>query len=203
MTLRAVCLGLFVVALACSSASAHPFHGDAADHGAAHGLTAGFTHPWLGLDHLLAMVAVGLLSVQLGGRALWVLPLAFLGAMVLGGALGVQRGELPLVEAGVATSLLVLGAALALGRRHTLSAATIVIAAFGLLHGHAHGTEMPSLTSPVLYATGFVAATALLHLAGITAGFSLAKSKRRQVALRFSGAAISAVGICLLAGLLV
>lgn len=201
---RAVLLGLFVIALACSTASAHPFHGDASDHGAAHGFLSGFAHPWLGLDHLLAMVAVGLLGVQLGGRALWMLPLAFVGGMILGGAAGIRGGTLPLVEVGIALSVVLLGLALALGRQHALLTAALAIAGCGLFHGHAHGTELAAsaIGSLALHAAGLLAATLLLHLAGITAGLALARRQPRPTPFRLSGAAISGVGLCLLVGLL-
>ena len=164
------------------------------------GFAAGFAHPWLGLDHLLAMVAVGLLAVQLRGRALWVLPASFLAMMVLGGAVGMGAVNLPLVETGVALSVVSLGVALAAGRKYPLAAASACIGAFGLLHGHAHGTEMPALAAPVLYASGFLLATALLHTAGIAGGLALTRSKHWQTALRLTGAAISTAGACLLFG---
>lgn len=164
------------------------------------GFAAGFAHPWLGLDHLLAMVAVGLLGVQLRGRALWVLPASFLGMMIVGGAVGMAGLKPPLVETGAALSVVALGVALAVGRMYPLAASAACIGAFGLVHGHAHGTEMPALAAPVLYASGFLLATALLHAAGIACGLTLAGSKRWETALRLSGAAISCAGVCLLVG---
>ena len=180
----------------CSTASAH-HEGPLT---AADGFAAGFAHPWLGLDHLLAMLAVGLLSAQPRGRALWVLPASFLGMMLLGGAAGFAGLEPPLVETGIALSVVALGIALAWGRKYPLVAAAVCVGAFGLVHGHAHGTEMPALAAPVLYACGFLVATALLHAAGIAGGLSLVGHKRREAALRLSGAAIFCAGLWLLLG---
>ena len=194
---RAACLLTFCsVGLVSSTAWAHPGH----PHSVADGFGAGFAHPWLGIDHLLAMVAVGLLSVQRGGRAVWILPASFLGMMMLGGALGWTSGELAWIEGGIASSVVALGAALAIGRKYPLAASAVVIGAFGLLHGLAHGAEMPGLAAPALYAAGFVSATSLLHFAGIAAG-SLAVSRRPLAAgLRVCGAAMSCVGVLLLIG---
>ncbi len=164
------------------------------------GFAAGFAHPWLGFDHLLAMVAVGLLGVQLRGRALWVLPASFLGMMMAGGAVGMAGLKPPLVETGVALSVVVLGVALMLGRKYPLTASATCVGLLGMMHGHAHGTEMPALAAPVLYASGFLLTTALLHAAGIAGGLTLSGSKCRETALRLSGAAISCAGALLLVG---
>ncbi len=194
MNLRTLLLVLCVLAVTCSTAFAHPQHG-ISNAGA---LAAGFSHPWLGLDHLLAMIAVGLLSVQFGGRAIWGLPASFLGMMFLGGALGVSGLEFHLVEYAIALSAVILGVALALGRKYPLAAAAAVIGTFGLMHGHAHGTEMPAMAAPALYAAGFLSATLLLHLAGIAGGMCVVRSRRWAVGLQWSGAAISCAGLLLL-----
>ncbi len=195
MRIRSVLLGLLGCAVV-TPAFAHP------GHEALHvsGLVAGFSHPWLGLDHLLAMLAVGLLSAQLGGRAVWLLPASFVGLMLLGGATGMSSGDFHLIEMGIALSVVVLGCALAAGRRYPLVIATLVIGAFGFLHGHAHGTEMPTLAAPLLYAVGFVGATAMLHLVGLACGAWVVRHEPWKLALRWSGAAISAVGVMLLLG---
>jgi len=202
MNLRSLSLALCLSVVACSTASAHPQHGlPAAGGPAAGGFSAGLVHPLLGLDHLLAMIAVGLLSVQSGGRAVWVLPASFLGMMLLGAAAGFAGIALPMVEIGVALSVIVLGAALAVGRNRALLAASFVIGGFALFHGHAHGTEMPAMAAPALYAAGLAASSTLLLLAGIAGGLFAASCHRRE-ALRLSGAAIACAGLCLLAGLL-
>jgi urease accessory protein len=193
-----VALGVSLVLslLLSSSAGAH-HEGTLAGAG---GFAAGFAHPWLGLDHLLAMVAVGLLGVSLRGRALWALPASFLGMMLVGGAIGMAGPKPPLVETGVALSVVALGIALASGRKYPLTASAACVGAFGLAHGHAHGTEMPALVAPVFYAGGFLLATALLHAAGIAGGLTLAAGNRGETVRRLSGAAISCAGMWLLVG---
>lgn len=196
MKSRTVLAVLALVAVSAQVASAHPHHVHAP--GAEHGLAAGFFHPLFGLDHLLAMVAVGLLAAQLGGRALWALPAAFLGLMVAGGAVGLAGYGLPGIEVIIAASVVVLGVALAVGKKYPLVAAAMVVGLFGVVHGHAHGTEMPTLTSPLVYGCGFVAATTLLHVAGLLVGMLLVRSARSAVALQLAGAAISLAGLALL-----
>jgi urease accessory protein len=185
-----------LVAALASPAWAHPQHLHA--RGMEHGLAAGFFHPLLGLDHLLAMVAVGLLAAQLGGRALWLLPASFLGAMMIGGGLGISGLSLPGLQWGVALSVVALGVALAAGKRYPLAAASLVVGLFGLLHGHAHGTEMLTLAAPTLYGLGFVAATLGLHLTGVALGLFFLHGQRDRVILRVSGAAISLAGVLIL-----
>ena len=164
------------------------------DHAA--GLAAGLAHPLGGLDHALAMLAVGLLAAHLVGRALWALPLAFLGAMALGGVIGAAGITLPYVELGIALSVVALGLALALARL-PLGGALIVAATFGVLHGHAHGTELPGAGSAAAYGLGFLVATALLHLAGVTAGLAFARSAGTlgRLGRQASGAAIASAGL--------
>src|SRR5262249_25638018 len=111
--------------------------------GEAHGFTSGLNHPLHGLDHILAMVAVGLWAAQLGGRALWVLPASFVGFMTLGGALGMSGMHLPLVEAGIIASVVALGIFVAASARLPLLASVAVTGLFAMFHGHAHGTEIP------------------------------------------------------------
>jgi urease accessory protein len=196
MKFRTALTVLALTAVFASTAAAHPGH----DHGpeSGHALTAGLFHPLFGLDHLLAMFAVGLLAAQLGGRALWALPAAFLGLMVFGGAAGMARYSLPANEIFIAVSVVVLGVALAVGVKYPLLAAAIIVGCFGMLHGHAHGAELPKFASPLLYSCGFVVATAALHLGGIGAGLLLARNARFTTLLRASGAAISVVGLALL-----
>ncbi len=161
------------------------------------GFLQGFLHPFTGLDHLLAMIAVGLWASQLGGRAVWLLPLTFPAVMAAGAALGFGGVALPAVEIGITASVLVLGAAVALSYRPTLAVSLPVIGLFALLHGYAHGVELPAETSALGYCAGFVAATLILHLAGLAIGFAAGRIPVRFAA-RTAGGAIAAVGAILL-----
>jgi urease accessory protein len=166
------------------------------------GLAQGFLHPLGGLDHVLAMVAVGLYAAQLGGRGLWLLPSAFVGTMVVGGLVGYLGVALPMVEPGIGLSVVAMGALIALGVRLPSLAATALVAAFALAHGHAHGSEGAELASFLTYAAGFVAATALLHGAGIALGLALDRLAPlpATVIRRAAGAAGALAGIAMLAG---
>lgn len=174
-----------------TAAFAHP-----GDHSHV-GFAAGFAHPLTGIDHLLAMVAVGLWASQLGGRALWLLPLTFPVVMAAGAALGFGGVALPWVEIGITASVLVLGAAVALTWRPTLAASLPLVGLFALLHGYAHGVELPAQTSALGYCAGFVAATLVLHLAGLAVGLAANRLPVRFAA-RTAGGAIAAVGAALL-----
>lgn len=143
--------------------------------GHTHGFVHGFVHPIGGLDHLLAMVAVGLFAAYLGGRALWLVPATFVGVMALGGLLGVSGAALPYVELGIALSVVVLGLLVALRWNFPVAVAMAIVGIFAVFHGYAHGTELPENTSGLAYGIGFMIATALLHLAGIAIGLGLAK----------------------------
>lgn len=171
-------------------ALAHPLAGG--------GLVAGLAHPLLGMDHLLAMLAVGLWAAQGGRAARWALPVAFPLAMALGAVLGLAGMALPAVEAGTAASVLVLGLLVALAVRAPLAAGTALVAGFAVLHGHAHAAELPISASPVLYALGFLATTALLHLTGLALGTGL-RLERLAWAVRACGAAIATAGMVMLA----
>lgn len=171
-------------------------------HGATGGFAHGFVHPIFGMDHVLAMVAVGLFAGQLGGRALWLVPAAFVGVMALGGALGVAGIAVPAVEIGIALSVVVLGAAVAFRLKAPVALAMILVGAFAVFHGHAHGTEMPETAVGLAYGAGFMLATALLHGAGIGLGFLAAKAAeaRGTLLVRGLGGAMSAFGLVILAG---
>lgn len=173
------------LALAAGTASAHT-----GEHAVA-GFASGLAHPFLGLDHLLAMIAVGLWAAQQGGRALWAVPTAFLGAMVAGGWFAWAGGALQQVETGIGLSVLVLGLLIATRRRWATPVGMAVAAAFALFHGYAHGLEMPQAASPVLYALGFVLATVALHGTGIAGNYV------GRHAVRWAGAAIAATGLVL------
>lgn len=163
------------------------------------GFSHGFTHPLGGLDHLLAMVTVGLWAAQRGGRAIWLVPVSFMGMMVFGGFLGLSGVGLPLVELAIAASLMVLGSLLALSFQPPVWVGMVIVGAFAVFHGHAHGAEMPEAASPWLYALGFVAATGLLHAVGV--GLSVASSRNGAWAgattVRATGAAVAASGVVL------
>ena len=163
------------------------------EHGTAAGMLTGLLHPISGLDHVLAMVAVGLWGAQLGLPAIWVLPLAFPLVMAMGGMLGFLGLPLPGVEVGIAASAIVLGAAVAFELRPTLVIAALVVGCFAIFHGHAHGTELPEGQSALLYSLGFVVATGCLHALGIGIGTVHSRPWGRQM-LRIAGAAVAAGG---------
>ena len=181
------------------AAWAHPGHGLHV-HTALGVFSAGFSHPFSGLDHILAMVAVGLWAAQMGGRALWAVPLSFVVAMALGGALGVGGVPLPGVELGIAGSVMVFGLLITVGARLPLAAGMALTALFALFHGHAHGAELAAGASALTYGAGFVLATATLHGLGLAAGV-IARGQLPGRLLRFGGAAIAAGGAYLLAAL--
>jgi len=173
------------------------FAGAASAHTGNHvitGFTSGLTHPLLGLDHLLAMIAIGLWAAQQGGRALWAVPAAFVGAMLLGGGMSLAGLLLPHVETGIAASVLVLGLLIATRQQWAVKAGMAIAAGFALFHGYAHGMEMPQAASPALYALGFVLATAFLHVAGI------AGSLVGRYAMQAAGVGIAATGLALIVG---
>ena len=179
-------------------AYAHPATGEAA------GFSHGFAHPMSGVDHILAMVMVGVFAFQLGGRATWLVPATFVLVMALGGALGVAGTDLPFVETGIALSVVVLGAVIALDVKAPLAAALGVIGLFAVFHGHAHGAEMPEDASGAAYALGFLVATALLHAAGLALGYIIGRAGERQGAFvtRAAGSVAAIAGVGILAGLI-
>jgi urease accessory protein len=169
--------------------------GPAAAHtaGGVDGVAAGLVHPLGGLDHLLAMIAVGLWAAQLGQRALWAVPGAFVVVMAVGGALGAAGVALPHVEPALAASVLALGLLVAFAVRLPAAAGAAIAGLFALFHGHAHGTELPAATSALLFGVGFVAATALLHGIGLAVGLRLRDEAGRML-LRAAGAGTAAAG---------
>lgn len=189
-------LPLLLLAASVLPASAHPalLHGDGA-MGAVGAASAGFLHPLTGLDHLVVMVAVGLWAVQIGGRALWALPCAFVSSMIAGGLAGLTlsswTGIAPVAEHGIVASLFLLGAALGMAWRPGLGWAVILTSLAGLCHGYAHGSEMPAGAMPLLFLAGMIAATGLLHAVGIGGGVAVRRSGTSSFPLlRASGAAI-------------
>jgi urease accessory protein len=191
-------LRLLVAALALvpTAAMAHP-----GLTGHSHDLTQGFAHPFSGLDHVLAMVAVGLLAVQLSGRALWQVPPAFVVTMAAAGALGMAGVGIPYVETGIALSILVLGAVVALRVGMPVVIAMAMVAVFAVFHGYAHGAEMAAgegAASSLLYGVGFIAATLLLHGVGIAAGLLIARMPQGLRVAQIAGGAMALAGAVLL-----
>ncbi|ODR99393.1 urease accessory protein [Methyloceanibacter methanicus] len=170
--------------------------------GATSGFMHGFMHPLGGLDHLLAMVLVGIFAYQLGGRALWLVPLTFIAVMALGGFLGVADIPVPFVEIGIALSVIVLGAIVAFGIKAPVAVAMAIAGLFAIFHGHAHGTEMPMDASGALYGAGFIMATALLHAIGIGIGMLIGMMSQTfgKTVYRVAGGVASVAGLALLVG---
>jgi urease accessory protein len=164
--------------------------------GSVDGLWNGLAHPLGGLDHLAAMMGVGLWAAQRGGRFLWLAPLAFLCTMALGGLLGMLAIGVPFVEPGMAASVLILGILIAAAVRLPLVLSVFVVGLFALFHGHAHGAEMPHTASGLMYGVGFIAATAALHLLGIGLGLFARKSGADWL-VRYAGATLVLCGIFL------
>lgn len=165
------------------------------------GFVSGFRHPISGLDHVVAMVAVGLWGAFLGSPAIWLLPVVFPLVMAFGGALGVAGVPLPGVEVGIALSAIVLGTLVAAAARPPLWVAAGLVGVFAIFHGHAHGTELPHAANPLAYSLGFVLATGLLHLSGVAFGL-LDRFPTGKLAIRLLGVVVALVGLGFLFGVL-
>ena len=161
------------------------------------GIVGGLMHPVFGPDHVVAMVAVGLWGAFLGAPAIFILPVVFPLVMALGGVLGILGVPLPGVEIGIAVSAVILGMMVALAARPPLWIAAVIVGAFAIFHGHAHGAELPPGADALAYSAGFVIATGLLHLAGIAFGL-LARWPRGRLAVRALGGAIAIAGLMFL-----
>lgn len=161
------------------------------------GIVHGFLHPLAGLDHVLAMIAIGVLASQLGGRALWLIPCAFLSCMVAGGLIGVAGVAVPMTEIAIALSVVVIGALVALDRHLSLVLAMGIAGGIAIFHGHAHGVEMPALAFGLTYGLGFLIATALLHGCGLLIGLASRRGDFARAA-RIGGGATAAAGVLLL-----
>ncbi|KAA1189118.1 HupE/UreJ family protein [Pseudohalioglobus sediminis] len=183
------------VLLLCAAGGAHAHE----TTGLAGGFASGFMHPILGWDHVAAMVAVGLWGAFLGKPAIWLLPVVFPLVMALGGVLGVAGVPLPAVETGIAASAVVLGAMILFAAKAPLWVAAVIVGAFAIFHGHAHGTELPAAVSPLTYSLGFVLSTGLLHVAGIAFGL-LAHWPAGRLAVRMAGGLIAGAGVGFLSG---
>lgn len=177
------------------------FAGEAMAHtgvGSVHGFTAGLTHPLFGLDHLTAMVAIGLWAGLVGGKARFAYPAAFVVTMVIAGIWGMTGAPLPGVEIGIGVSVVALGLAIAFNLTPPLAAGVAICAAFAIFHGHAHGAELPEDASALSYAAGFVMATVALHGIGLVLAAQIARYAPRLA--RFAGGAMAVAGIAFLAG---
>jgi urease accessory protein len=180
------------------------FAGSASAHegaGISGGFFSGFMHPILGWDHVVAMVAVGLWGAFLGSPAIWILPVVFPLVMAFGGALGVMGVPIPAIETGIAASAVVLGAMVAFAVRPPIWIAALIVGAFAIFHGHAHGTELPDAANPLAYSLGFVIATGLLHLSGIAFGL-LVRWPAGKVAVQAGGGMIALAGVGFLTGII-
>jgi urease accessory protein len=167
-----------------------------------HGLTDGLLHPLSGVDHILAMVAVGVLAAQLGGRALWITPLSFMTMMTVGAVLGIAHIVVPFVEVGIALSIITLGVVLMFGVGLPTVTAAALVGFFAVFHGYAHGAEIPSAALALSYGAGFVLATGLLHLVGISLGVFARQTAitLRPRLFRVAGATFTIAGIAALVG---
>ena len=179
---------LLLLVLSAAPALAH------VQEGQAQGFLTGLHHPISGLDHVLAMIAVGLWGAQLGAPAVWMLPVAFPMMMAFGGFLGLLDIPLPGVEIGIALSALLLGFMIAREAKPSLMVSVVIVAFFAIFHGHAHGTELPPGQSGMLYSLGFVVSTGCLHGIGITIGL-IHKWRAGRILLRISGAAVALGGV--------
>lgn len=177
-----------------TSAFAHTGHGDAS------GIIHGFMHPVSGLDHVLAMIAVGVLAFIIGGRTRLALPLSFMAAMLAGGALGMSGFALPMVEAGIGASIIVIAGLAVLGAPLPVWLTCGLVAFFGLFHGFAHGAEMPVDASGFAYGAGFVTASALLHLTGLAFGQTFGAKSR--LSAQIGSGALALAGVAVLGGAL-
>ena len=183
--------GALVLLLICAVANPAHAHTEA---GVAGGLSSGFLHPMLGLDHLVAMVAVGLWGAQLGKPAIWLLPITFPMVMAAGGVMGLAGLPLPAIETCIALSALILGLMVLFSLRPPLEIAALLVGCFAVFHGHAHGTELPAAANPLAYGVGFVISTGLLHLVGIVLG-TLTRWPAGTRAIRGLGGMIAALGV--------
>ena len=191
MRTRARAVLAVLLSLDAASAWAHTRGGEAA------GFVAGLSHPISGLDHVLAMIAVGLWGAQLGPPAVWLLPVTFPMVMAFGGTLGLLGVQIPGIEIGIALSAIGLGAAVLFEARPKLAVAAVLVGAFAIFHGHAHGTELPAGANGVLYSIGFVIATGLLHATGIGIGL-IHRWPLGRTLLRCAGAAVALAGLAFL-----
>ena len=188
------CLAAVAAAVAPAAAFAHSGHGGPTN------LWQGFIHPLGGVDHVLAMLAVGMIAARLGGRARWALPASFIAAMGVGGVWGMTGLALPGPETGVAVSVVALGVLVALRISYSTTVLAAVVALSALFHGFAHGLEAPATGSGLAFGVGFLVATGLLHLCGIGLGTAIQRLDHRRLWAELGGSAIAVAGVGLLVG---
>jgi urease accessory protein len=199
MNRRSAGLALAALLLICFPSVVHA-HDEAK---AAAGFMEGLLHPVLGLDHFLAMLSVGIVSAQLGGRKIYTIPALFVLAMIGGAFAGVYGQPWPFTEGGIAISVVVLGIAIATVRENSSGWLVMaVVALFGSLHGHAHGLELPTSADPVYYAAGFVASTSAIHLLGVGIGHLFTTREPFGPLLRHMGSVMAGMGLMILIGLM-
>lgn len=186
--MRKILTFLLPVILLPGLAQAHTFQGET-------GFLSGVFHPVLGFDHLLAMLCVGIVSAQMGGRAIWTVPLTFVSVMGLGGFFGMQNIPIAGVEYGIALSVLILGLAVASGKKIHSLVVYIGVAFFAVFHGHAHGAEMPAMANPLIFSLGFLLGTAVIHLTGVSIGLVATHINNGMQTLRYVGAGIAGIGV--------
>lgn len=191
----------FVIALLFASIPGVAYAHDGTNLGLG-GFLSGIVHPVLGYDHLLAMLSVGIISAQIGGRAIWTVPATFVSVMAVGGVLGLINVGLNITEVGIAVSLLILGSVIAAERKIPTLIVMVGVGFFAIFHGYAHGSEMPDTAEPFLYALGFLVGTALIHVAGVVIGDISRHYERGKIALRVGGALIALIGILFIFGIL-
>lgn len=167
--------------------------------GAGHtsGFWVGFGHPVSGLDHMLAMLAVGIWATQMSDKAVWAVPLTFVGVMLVGAVLGISGVKIPFVEQGILMSVFVFGILIIVVARFPLIASAFIVGLFAMFHGHAHGEEIPAAVTGISYGVGFTLSTILLHSAGIGIGTLFKKAKRVKL-VRCAGVTIVLLGVYLL-----
>lgn len=190
---RALTAFVIFFVFAPAAALAHPGHEGAG------GLLQGLVHPVTGIDHVLAMIAVGLLAAQYGGRALWLVPMSFLVAMAAAGAIGMAGIPVQIVEVGIGLSVVVLGLMIAFQIKPPTLVAMVVVGFFALFHGYAHGSEMPNGLAGLSFAAGFLAATGLLLGAGVGLGLLLQRRTVSPRLIQAGGGAMALIGIAVLA----
>jgi len=172
----------------------------------AHGVTgsgfyAGLSHPIGGLDHLLAMLSVGILSTQVGGKYIWTVPTTFVSIMLFGGIAGFEGIDIAsvIIEHGIMLSVILLGLVIATGGRLAVSLIYLFVALFGFSHGYAHGVEMPIQANPLYFAAGFVLSTIIIHIVGVFIGFLYARGQQRgMILLQYTGAIVMGMGLHML-----
>ncbi len=191
--LKTLSLLTFTLLALTNIASAHQIGGS--------GVMSGLTHPLFGLDHLFAMIAVGIVSTQIGQKSVWQLPMVFVSFMILGGLMGMEKINIPFIEMGIALSVLFLGIIMSFYKHVPITFVMSCVAVFAIFHGQAHGAEMPQIANPAFYIFGFIFSTTILHIAGILVGHYAKSTDLTLRLLRYSGVGVSLMGVWFLVGI--